>query len=54
MSKKDKQMCLACGERPASPSAGTVDLCSRCQALAKGKERGVEHGGRKPKNAALN
>jgi DNA-directed RNA polymerase subunit RPC12/RpoP len=41
MGKKTSQLCLACGERPASPSAGTVALCTQCQSLAKGKERGV-------------
>ena len=57
MAKKEPQMCLSCGERPASPSSGTVALCGRCQALAKGSERGVEHGTkgrRKPKSATVN
>jgi hypothetical protein len=56
MAKKEPQMCLACGERPASPSSGTVSLCSHCQSLAKGSERGVKYEakGRRPKTATAN
>ena len=36
----ETQECLNCGA-PASPSVGTVPLCSSCQAQSKGNARGV-------------
>jgi hypothetical protein len=35
------QLCLACGEKPATVAQGTVPLCSECASKAKGKGRGV-------------
>lgn len=37
-----KQMCLACSQREATSSDGTVPLCAQCAALAAGKGRGVQ------------
>jgi hypothetical protein len=36
------QLCTNCGERPAVSGKATVPLCSVCEDLAKGKERGVK------------
>lgn len=35
------QLCLACGEKPATVAQGTVPLCPDCASKAKGKGRGV-------------
>lgn len=43
MADNDKQVCMGCGQRPATSSDGTLPLCSQCAAQAKGKERGVEY-----------
>lgn len=42
------QLCMNCGERPAEPGKSTVPLCSVCQGMAKGKERGVKMGPKEP------
>ena len=46
-------LCTNCGERPADPSSGTVPLCSVCQSLAKGRERGVKLAPKKTKSKRL-
>lgn len=40
-SSSDIQLCLACGEKPATVAQGTVPLCGECAGKAKGKGRGV-------------
>jgi hypothetical protein len=42
MSKQAKELCLNCGKRPPTSGVGTVPLCSVCQQLAQGSERGVK------------
>lgn len=44
----EKQMCLACGQKEATSTNGTVPLCADCAALAAGKGRGVDF--QKPKD----
>ena len=39
----EKQMCLACGQKEATSTQGTVPLCADCAALATGKGRGVNY-----------
>lgn len=43
------QMCLSCGDNPATVAKGTVPLCSECAGKASGKGRGVTVKARPPK-----
>ena len=45
MAKKQVQLCVNCGERPALPSVGTAPLCAMCS--PKVNKRGVRMTGEK-------